>query len=487
MIQLNGIQYRYPGGKWILKGINLFIKDGEYVVVCGASGSGKSTLGYLFNGLIPHFFGGTLKGSVSVNHAYTHEMSVSDLFSDVGLVLQNSDAQLFNSTVENEIAFGLESLGLPGKEIDVRISEISEMVHIENLLDRSPETLSGGEKRLVAIASVLCLNPSVLILDEPYANLDWEGAGRIRDILREIHQRGRSVVVIEQKVGSFMQDTTRCLIMDKGSILFDGEPKQAQGVLYREHLVTHYPKKKRNSHAKESLLTVMDLSHRIGDREILKGISLEIRRGETVAIIGKNGSGKTTLIKHLNGLLEPTEGEVIFRGERIRGKVPSEMATDVGLSFQNPNDQFFKERVMDELLVGPKKLKKEEDSWVEEVLDIFDLHELLNRSPYRLSEGEKKRVAISSILTMRPMLLVLDEPTIGQDGRFKKALVSFLAALEDHGLTTLIVTHDLDFAQATADRWIVLLDGKVVGDGSPQELLSDEELIRMGALPGQDA
>ena len=284
-----------------------------------------------------------------------------------------------------------------------------------------------------------------------------------------------------------MQDTTRCLVMDKGTILFDGEPKQAKDVLDREHLFAHYPKKKRNSYAEESLLMVMNLSHRIGNREILKGISLEIRRGETVAVIGKNGSGKTTLIKHLNGLLEPSEGEVIFRGDRIRGKAPSKMATSVGLSFQNPNDQFFKERVKDELLVGPKKLKKEEDGWIEEILDIFDLHELLNRSPYRLSEGEKKRVAISSILTMRPTLLVLDEPTIGQDGRFKKALVSVLAALEDHGLTTLIVTHDLNFAQATADRWIVLLDGRVVGDGSPQELLSDEKLIRMGALPSQDA
>ena len=483
VIRLNDVRYRYPNTGWVLKGVDLSIEDGEYVFVCGANGSGKSTLGYLFNGLIPHFFGGTLKGSVSVDNINTRERSTADLFSHVGLVFQNADAQLFSSTVENEIAFGLESLGLSSRKIDRRVREISEMIHIENLLGRTPMSLSGGEKRLVAIASVLCLNPSLLLLDEPYASLDWEGIKSVRKVLKDIHRSGKNVVVIEQLTGGFLQDATRCLIMHQGKVFFDGTPKDANEVLVREHLIPYYPKRRRQKDlGKDSLLMVRDLSYRIEQEEIIRDVSFEVKSGETVAIIGKNGSGKTTLIKHLNGLLRPAEGEVFFRGEKILGKAPSEMAVNVGLSFQNPNDQFFKDTVGDELLVGPKVLGRGEDGWIEEVCRIFDLNGLLDRSPYRLSEGEKKRVAYSSILAMRPKLLILDEPTVGQDGRFKETLALLLSTLEDRGFTTIVVTHDLNFARATADRWIVLIDGRVVGDGSPQDLWHDERLIRLGAL-----
>ena len=485
MIRFRDIRYRYPNTGWVLKGVDLSVADGEYLFVCGANGSGKSTLGYLFNGLIPHFFGGTLKGSVIVDDTNTGESSVSELFSHVGLVLQNSDAQLFNSTVEDEIGFGLESLGLSAREINKRIREISERLNLEHLLGRSPLTLSGGEKRLVAISSVLCLNPAVLLLDEPYAHLDWQAAEKVRQTLLETHQRGKTVVVIEQRTRGFLQDSTRCLIVDQGRLLFEGPAKEAQEVLRRERLIPSYPEQSKSQPSgQEPILVARDLSYRIKGKEILHRISLEVRRKETVAIIGRNGSGKTTLIKHFNGLLRPTEGEVSFQGEKIRGKPPSEMAARVGLSFQNPNNQFFKYRVRDELLVGPVMLDREENGWLEEIGDVFDLKGLLERAPYRLSEGEKKRVALASIVAMRPNLLVLDEPTFGQDGLFREALAILLTRLKDLGVTTLIVTHDLDFAQATADRWIVLHDGRVVADGAPQDLLCDEQLIRVGALGG---
>ena len=483
MIRISNLHYRYPGSEWVLKGIDLSIDDGEYIVVYGANGSGKSTLGYLLNGLIPHLLGGTLKGSVAVNSTDTQKSTPADLFSLVGLVLQNADAQLFNSTVENEIAFGLESLGLPGREIDKRIKGVSNALHIENLFGRSPMTLSGGEKRLVAIASVLCLDPSTLLLDEPYASLDWEAADRVRQILKEIHQQGKNVLVLEQRTGDFLQDTTRCLVAKQGKILFDGPPKSAHDILLKEHLVPRYPRPRKNKPlGKDLILAVRDLSYWIDKKEILKGISLEIRKGETVALVGKNGSGKTTLIKHLNGLLRPTKGEVIFQGETIRGKSPSDMAANVGLSFQNPNDQFFKEKVKDELLVGLRMRGKGQEGCSEDIYDVFDLHELLDRSPYRLSEGEKKRVALASIFAMQPKLLVLDEPTLGQDGRSRETLATLLGGLEDRGFTTLIATHDLDFARATADRWVVLHEGRVVADGSPQDLWQNEDLIRLGAL-----
>ncbi|MGD9339251.1 MAG: ABC transporter ATP-binding protein [Syntrophobacterales bacterium] len=484
MILLRDIRYRYPRTNWILKGVDLSVDDGEYVFVAGANGSGKSTLGYLFNGLVPHFFGGTLEGSASINHADIRDKSVAELFSHVGLVLQNPDAQLFNSTVEDEIAFGLESLGLSGGEINNRIREISRTLNIEDLLGRSPETLSGGEKRLAAIASVLCLDPPVLLMDEPFGDLDWQAAKGLRQTLLEINRSGKTLVVIEQRVDRSLQDATRCLILDAGSLLHDGPTETAKEVLIKEHLIPNYPNRSQNGPAgTDPILTVRDLSHLIQGKEILKSVSLEVRAGETVAIIGRNGSGKTTLIKHFNGLLRPTEGKVVFQGEEIRGKAPSEMAADMGLSFQNPNNQFFKYRVKDEILVGPKIVGKLQEAWLEELWNGFNLRGLLEKSPYRLSEGEKRRVAIASILAMRPKLLILDEPTSGQDGRSREALALLLSTLKDRGLTTLIATHDLNFARAMADRWIILHEGRVVQDGSPQDLCNDEQLIRLGALP----
>lgn len=483
MIRLKDIYYRYPNSDWVLKGINLSIQKGEYVVVCGASGSGKSTLAYLFNGLIPHFFGGTLRGSVTVGDVNTAKSSVADLFQNVGLVLQNAEAQLFSATVEDEIAFGLESLGVPGPEIQKRILEIAELLGIEDLLDRTPTMLSGGEKRLVSIASILCLDPSVLLLDEPFANLDWAGAKRVRELLRGIHRKGKTVVVVEQKIGAFLRDSSRCLVVTHGKISFDGAPQAAFEVFLDNHLLPRYPeKKKREFPDKKPVLAARDLSCRIEGKEILKDVSFELSSGETVALIGRNGAGKTTLVKHLNGLLRPAGGEVSFHGKGIKGKAPSEISAHVGLSFQNPNDQFFKSRVADELNVGPKMLGMAYDGWIKEISTLFDLGPLLDRSPYRLSEGEKKRVAISSILTMRPKLLVLDEPTTGQDGHFKETMVRLLAELCERGFTTLLVTHDLGFARAAADRWIVLHEGNLVAQGTPHDLLQNDRLIRLGAL-----
>ena len=323
-----------------------------------------------------------------------------------------------------------------------------------------------------------------LLGDCAIADLDWEAAKRVRETLVEIHQSGKTVVVIEQRLNGFLQDTSRCFILDQGKLLFEGSPKAARNVFLSENLWPYYNKKKQNlTTDRHPVLVVQDLSYRIEEREILKDISLELISGETVAIIGRNGSGKTTLIKHLNGLLRPTRGRVIYQGEEINGKDPSEMASNVGVSFQNANDQFFKYRVKDEILVGPRMLGNLQYDWLEEIYEIFDLRALLDRSPYRLSEGEKKRVALASILAMRPQLLVLDEPTSGQDGRFRAMLAILLGKLKGQGFTVLIATHDLDFAQATADRWVILDRGRAVADGLPQDLMTDEQLIRLGALP----
>ena len=222
-------------------------------------------------------------------------------------------------------------------------------------------------------------------------------------------------------------------------------------------------------------------------RPVLQEISLAVNEGEIVAIVGKNGAGKTTLIKHFNGLYRSRKAEILFMGKGIQGISPREMAARIGLSFQNPNDQFFKNTVKDELTVGMRVAGEDSGEWMEELCTLFDLHELLEKSPYRLSEGQKKRVAVASILAMRPKLLVLDEPTVGQDGRFLEMLAGLLFSLREKGFTIVMVTHDMEFALATAERWIVLHEGRVVGDGPPGRLSKDEALIHSGALGRENA
>lgn len=477
MIRFHNVRYRYPKTGWILKGIDLGIEDGEYVFLCGANGSGKSTLGCLFNGLIPHFLEGTLEGAVTVNGVDTRDRSVSELFPEVGFVLQNSDAHLFNSTVEDELAFGLENLGLPPEVIDTRIRKTAQTLQIEPLLKRSPMALSGGEKKLAAIASVLCLDPSVLLLDEPYAHLDGESVGRVREALRKIHRSGKTVVVIEQRLESFLQDGTRCLVLKEGKVLYDGLPQTALPVLLQERLIPTYPPRRHNFEGKSEVLSVRGLFASIEGRKLLENVSLELRRGETVALIGKNGAGKTTLIKHLNGLLRPRKGEVLLEGENIRGKSRREMAKRVGLAFQNSNDQFFKYRVRDELRAGPEMIGEKDEEWFHELCSVFDLHDLLDRSPYRLSEGQKKRVAIASVLAMKPGVLILDEPTAGQDGRSCEKLASVLNAFQDRGIAILVVTHDAEFARAVADRWVILQNGTITTEGTPEEMADSDSGI----------
>ncbi|MBT3256059.1 MAG: ABC transporter ATP-binding protein [Deltaproteobacteria bacterium] len=495
MIRLADIRYQYPdsNGEWALQGIDLTVDKGEYLLLCGGSGSGKSTLGYLLNGLIPHFFGGTLRGRVSILGRDTADLTVEDLFSTVGLVFQNTDAQLFNSSVENEIAFGLESLGRQASEIESEIRRTAAAVGIGHLLDRSPTALSGGEKRLVAIASVLSLAPPILVLDEPLAHLDWQGAERVRKILCRLHRQGATVVVIEQRVEAMLTDATRCVVMDRGSLLFDGSPSASGPVLRDRHLVPRYPAKpgpkpahkqaSKPAHPEsEPLLRVRNIRYEMDHKPILHDVSLRVKAGEILAVVGPNGSGKTTLVRHFNGLLRPRGGDVVFMGKKIGRAGPSDMAGRIGISFQNPNDQFFKNSVADELNIGLKLSPEGAEGRLGELCIHFHLNELLGRSPYRLSEGQKKRVSVASILAMGPKLLVLDEPTVGQDGRSLESLAGLLLSLGEKGVSIVVVTHDLEFALAAASRWVVVHEGRVVGTGAPRELARDESLMRMGAL-----
>ena len=388
-------------------------------------------------------------------------------------MLQNPDAQLFCSSVEDELAFGLESLGLPDQEIAERIRSTAEALGIGHLLGRSPETLSGGEQRLAAIASVLVMDPPLLVLDEPFANLDWIFAAKVRTLLSDLHRRGKTVIVIEHRTaGGFLQDATRLAVFEQGRCARLA-PAAAADILAEHRLIPIYPGRPVSAVRPDSppMLVVEHLDYAIDETKILEDVSLDLRPGEVVALVGKNGAGKSTLVRHLVGLLKPSAGAVRLHGRSIRDQAPSALAGRIGVCFQNPNDQFFKTTVREEIAVGLRRRGAEAGTGLDEFCRRFKIGDLLDRSPYRLSEGEKKQVAIAAVLALEPEILVLDEPTVSQDAAGKEALAAWIAELAGQGIAVLVATHDLDFAAAVSDRWILLDKGRVQGDGAAEDIM----------------
>jgi energy-coupling factor transport system ATP-binding protein len=473
-IQIDQVAYRYPGGDWALKDLTVEVDCGDYAVIFGANGSGKSTFACLLNGLIPHFFGGSLQGTARVDGLNTVERTPADFFPRVGLVLQNPDAQLFCSTVEDELAFGLESLGLPEQQIGERIRSTAEALGIGHLLGRSPETLSGGEQRLVAIASVLVVDPPLLVMDEPFSNLDWTFAARVRSLLSELHRRGKTVIIIEHRTsGGFLQDAGRLAVFEQGHCAYMGAAAAAEGILAGHRLIPVYPGRPTSMVLQDGppLLAVEHLGYAVEEKKILEDVSFELRPGEVVALVGKNGAGKSTLARHLIGLLKPSAGDVRLHGRSIRGQTTSTLAGCIGVCFQNPNDQFFKTTVRDEIGLGWRRRRAAVDTGFDEFCRSLNIDDLLDRSPYRLSEGEKKQTAIAAVLAMGPEILVLDEPTVSQDAAGKEALAARIGELAGQGIAVLVATHDLDFATACAGRWIFLDQGRVQGDGDVADII----------------
>ncbi len=525
ILKTDRIRYKYikSSGHWVLDGVNLTIQPGEYILLCGASGSGKSTLCRTFNGLIPHFYGGILKGDVHVAGLSTTQNSVGGLFELVGMVFQNPEAQLFNATVEREIAFGLESLGLSRLEIDTRLSKISERVNILDLLHRSPHELSGGEQQLVSLAAILALEPKLIVLDEPYANLDPINVQRIRDLLKQIHRQGVSIVISEHRLRYTVADVQRIVILNQGTVVMDGPPAEvlAQDVeafgielplavrMGRRLNLKQLPldiaalKSAVSSNRllpdiqtvslkpplteAKTVLEVDGVSFALNGSFILNDVSFTLKQGECLAVVGANGAGKTTLLKHLNGLYRPSRGRVLVNGQETARRKVSQLARHVGIAFQNPNSQFFKVSVQDEINVSAHIFGCYDEEWIKELIQLFRLEPQLDRSPYRLSGGEKKRVAFAAALSAKPTILALDEPTSGQDGYFRRALGDFMAELRLRGQAVLLITHDLTFAEQHAHRWLLMSKGRVVSIGSPKQVMADEKAMAQAGLEPTDS
>jgi len=531
ILRFEGVSYRYPGAKpWALNGLDLTIRPGESVLIAGASGSGKSTLCRACIGLVPHFHHGEWIGKVFVDGLDTTQHPVYELFRHAGLVFQNTDAQLFNQTVESELTYGLESLGLPHDEIEQRLEWASKLAELGDLMDRPPHFLSGGEKQRVALGSILALRPRLLLLDEPFTHLDPQGTDDLRRILKMMKAEGMALVLVEHRLHEIIQEVDRIIVLHQGKIAAEGSPDQvlAQEIsdyglnlpplvrlfhemglkgrplsvedaikeLKDQNLLTPFSARLLEDAKKTSISKLPGTSPLVAEAEdicfsyrglpVLQNIHFKLLRGESVALVGRNGAGKTTLIKHLNGLLRPHSGRLKILGQETQRRPVSELSSHVGFVWQNPNDQLFQPTVREEVLTGPKALGSYDSSWCEELFNRFGLASLLDRSPFTLSEGQKKRVSFAAALAVKPELIVLDEPTAGQDELFRKELAKFISELQREERTVMLVTHDLEFAAEHANRWLVLADGRMIADGPPVAVMADSKaMARAGLRPTQ--
>jgi energy-coupling factor transporter ATP-binding protein EcfA2 len=510
-----------------LKDISLKVRDGEFVLLTGPSSGGKSSLCRCLNGLIPHFYGGRISGRVAVAGLDTLKSSTRELATKVGFVFQDPENQLVSMDVEREVAFGLENLGFPRHLIAKRLEESLDTLGIANLRYRPLSELSGGEKQKVAIASVLALHPSVLILDEPTSELDPKGAEEVLSVVTRLnHELGLTVILVEHRLDRVLQYADRLIVIDRGVIALDGEVNNILTDRYQElsdlgigvpPLIRLFQElKKRDASIDRIPLTVKEgrailektLENRSpladtawgregadgkilietknlwyaypSDLTALKNIRLEIKEGEFVAIMGRNASGKTTLVKHFNRLLVPTKGNIKVDGTDTREATIAQLARKVGFVFQNPNDHLFADTVYDEITFTLKTLgfgSEEIELRIGEVLEKFHLTEFKKRYPRSLSGGEKQRVALASVLAARPKILILDEPTRGMEYRLKCELMRFLGDYCSQGNTVVLVSHDVEIVAEYAERVILLSEGRVVVDGEKHEVLSQALLF----------
>jgi len=469
---------------------------GEVLLIAGASGCGKTTLIRAINGLVPRSYKGDLTGHVSVFGEDTSTWKLSTISQRVGTVLQDPERQILGTKVINEVAFGLENLGLERSEIIERAEEALSLLRIGDLRDRDTFNLSGGEKQKVALAGVLAMRPSILLLDEPLASLDPASAIDSLDMVRKLADDGMAALLVEHRVEDVLRiHPERVLFMSEGEIRYLGplsglssevnyhEVKlPAEDIVARARLDAAPPALKilpgsaAAGEERPALVRFEDVSfgYEAGE-QILQGVNLEIKSGDVIAVLGANGAGKTTLVKHAIGLLKPRAGRVLVAGRDTREASVAEIASTLGYVFQSPSHMLFAPTVHEELAFGPGNLKhpKEEiEKEVKEALTIVNLTEWEQDPPLALSFGQQKRVSIAAILAMRSRILVMDEPTAGQD--YQNYMNFMDAILQLPGFeAVMFITHDVDLAVIYANRVMLVADGRLVADGSPHEVLRD--------------
>jgi energy-coupling factor transport system ATP-binding protein len=536
ILRVEGLTFRYPTRRRpALQGVSFAVEPGETLLVLGPSGSGKSTLALALNGLIPQAIAGDFAGRVTVAGLETRTAPLSRLTQRVGLVFQDPEAQFCLLTVADEVAFGLENLAVPPAEMDARIDRALQQVGLLAYRQARLDRLSGGQKQRLALACVLAMEPEILVFDEPTAHLDPAGALALFADLARLKATGRTLVIIEHRLDALMPLVDRVLVLSPtGQVLAWGEPR----AVFRDHWstlqrlglwlpqvsalgaalaergrpLTPFPltvaeaeaalapllrarpvsptdgpaRPPASRPAGEPVITVRRLTYAYpGGAPVLSALDLTVRAGDFLAIVGANGAGKSTLARLMAGLLVPPPGTVFLGGDDLARLAPRQIARRVGYVFQNPEHQFLTATVFDEVAFGLRQLRLpraevERRTWA--LLERLGLAPLARAHPFALSQGEKRRLSVATALVLEPEVLILDEPTFGQDYGQSERLLGELQALNQQGRTVVVITHDMGIVAAYARRVAVLAGGRLLFDGPPAALFAQPDRLRQAAL-----
>ena len=524
MIELKDFSFQYKAqSEPTLKNLNLTIYKGEKVLIVGPSGSGKSTIGQCLNGIIPNIYKGTSSGQFLIQGKEAFDLSIYEKSHLVSTVLQDTDGQFIGLSVAEDLAFALENDMVDLGTMKERVQSWAERLDLMKLLDHRPQDLSGGQKQRVSLAGVLIDESPILLFDEPLANLDPKSGQDIIDLIDQIHEeQGTTTIIIEHRLEDVLyRPVDRVILINQGQVLYNGQPDEllrttllaengireplylttlrqlGQDIDQLEHLDRledieltgvnrSIPEASFTKTGEtEELLKLEQISFAYQENHpILKNISLSIPKGQRLAIVGKNGAGKSTLAKAICGFIT-TEGQYTSRGEDIKQESVKERAERVGYVLQNPNQMISTNMIFDEVALGLRlRGVSEEDikERVYQVLKTCGLYEFRKWPISALSYGQKKRVTIASILVLGPEILVLDEPTAGQDQRNYTEIMEFLDSLQEKGHTIVMITHDMQLMLDYSDRALVVSDGQILADLSPAELFTHPDILQEANL-----
>jgi len=530
VIEFHNFSFKYHSQKNpTLKNIHLNIYEGEKVLIVGPSGSGKSTIGHCINGLIPFSYKGEMTGSLKVMGQETKELNIFALSKMVGTVLQDPDGQFIGLTVGEDIAFALENDCTPQKEMFEIVKDASKMVEMDDYLPASVHHLSGGQKQRVSLAGVMVDKVDILLFDEPLANLDPATGKYAMALIDKIQKEtNTTVVIIEHRLEDVLyRHVDRIIVVNDGSIVADMSPDQLlttnileetnireplyikavkyagceltedmhpadfnqfKADLCRKNLLEWFEDSNPKTPSKEgkTILELKNISFSYSPgHETIKDVSFSINKGEMVSIVGKNGAGKSTITKLICGFEKPSSGSILFNGKDITNETIKERSLKIGMVMQNPNHMISKHMIFDEVALGLKVrgvAEAEIKERVDNTLKICGLYPFRNWPISALSFGQKKRVTIASILVLEPDIIILDEPTAGQDFRHYTDIMEFLVQLNRQGVTIMMITHDMHLMLEYTERAIVFAEGRKIADDSAVNVLSDIDIIKQANL-----
>ena len=511
-----------------LKNIDFTINKGEKVLIVGPSGSGKSTLSHCINGLIPFSYDGEFDGELKINDIIPYKKSLSEISKTVGTILQDQDSQFIGLSVGEDVAFNFENNAVPLHDMRVKVLNALELVNMVDFINHSPYELSGGQKQRVSLAGVLGSDAEVLLFDEPLANLDPASGKEIMSLINDIHEKtNKTIIIVEHRIEDVLeQDFDKVVVIDKGLVQGIGTPDEIlksnllpkcglREPLYVEamklagcdistedklsdlhsisennkDILKNWFKKESKSEVnnkEEKILEVKNLSFSYDKRKSnLNNLSFHLNKGEILAILGNNGAGKSTLCKAITGIVKYKEGNIFLNNECIDSWSIKKKGSSIGYVMQNPNQMISQHMIKDEIALGLKCRgfsKEYIDEKVEEVLKICGLYPYRNWPVSALSYGQKKRVTIAAILAINPDVIILDEPTAGQDYKHYTEFMEFVKELSNKGISIIMVTHDMQLTLEYCDRAIVLSDGEKIADDKPSSILTNQKIIEKANL-----